>query len=261
MQAHAESPAAPLPAAQAAAAAVARSAPPISQRLAAIDWSRVERELDERGYASTGAILAPSECAALVASYDVEAAFRKRVVMAQHGYGRGEYQYYAYPLPEPVATLRTTLYSPLASIANRWERALGRRGDYPADHAAYIERCHAAGQRRPTPLMLKYGEGDYNCLHQDLYGDLLFPLQVVFLLNVPGKEFVGGELVLTEQRPRLQSRVEVVPLAQGEGVVIAVNQRPVRGTRGVYRVAMRHGVSRLRGGHRFTLGIIFHDAK
>jgi hypothetical protein len=236
-------------------------APPIAQRLAAIDWSGVEQALDAHGWGSVGPILTPAECAALVASYDDEAAFRKRVVMLQHGYGRGEYQYYAYPLPEPVATLRATLYPPLASIANRWERALGRRGDFPADHAAYLERCHAAGQRRPTPLMLKYEEGDYNRLHQDVYGDLLFPIQVVFLLSVPGEEFVGGELVLTEQRPRMQSRVEVVPLVQGEGVAIAVNQRPARGTRGVYRVAMRHGVSRLRAGRRLTLGVIFHDAK
>jgi uncharacterized protein len=239
----------------------ALSSAPIAERVAALDWARLDAALDERGYASLGTLLTPAECAALVAGYDAPNAFRSRVVMAPRGYGRGEYKYFAYPLPELVATLRTTLYPGLARVANRWAEALGRPAAYPPDHQAYLDRCHAAGQLRPTPLMLKYGEGDYNCLHQDLYGEQCFPLQAVFLLSVPGADFAGGELVLTEQRPRLQSRVEVVPISHGEGVVFAVKQRPVRGSRGVYRVTMRHGVSRLRAGHRFTLGIIFHDAR
>ena len=180
--------------------------------------------------------------------------------MARHGFGRGEYKYYRYPLPDVIAELRQTLYPLLAGIANAWEESLGRKSDYPEEHKAYLERCHKAGQLRPTPLLLKYGEGDYNCLHQDLYGELYFPMQVAFLLSEPGRDFTGGEFVLVEHRPRMQSRPEVVPLAQGEGVIFAVNQRPMRGTKGFYRVAMRHGVSRLRSGQRFTLGIIFHDA-
>ncbi len=181
--------------------------------------------------------------------------------MARHAFGRGEYKYYAYPLPELIAELRTRFYARLSPIANRWEQQLNGEGNYPADHRSYLERCHKAGQRLPTPLILRYTEGDYNCLHRDIYGELLFPLQVAFLLSEPGKDFTGGEFVLTEQRPRMQSRVEVVSLQRGEGVIFAVNQRPQRGTRGVYRVAMRHGVSRIRTGQRFTLGIIFHDAK
>jgi uncharacterized protein len=235
---------------------------PLPERVASLDWSRIEAELDERGCATTGrAVLTPSECVQLVRGYDGEGAFRSRVVMARHGFGRGEYKYYAYPLPHAISALRAALYRRLAPVATRWGRALGRGVDYPADLETFLERCHAAGQSLPTPLMLKYGEGDYNCLHQDLYGELVFPLQVAFLLSVPGEDFTGGEFVLTEQRPRMQSRAEVVALERGEGVVFAVNHRPVRGARGVYRVAMRHGVSRLRAGRRFTLGIIFHDAQ
>jgi hypothetical protein len=244
-----------------AAGATAPAAPPIAERIAALDWAPIGAALDGRGYASLGTLLTAADCAALVAGYDAPHAFRSRIVMAPRGYGRGEYKYFAYPLPDLVASLRTALYPALAGVANRWAAALGRPADYPPDHQAYLDRCHAAGQLRPTPLMLKYGEDDYNCLHQDLYGEQCFPLQAVFLLSNPGAEFAGGELVLTEQRPRQQSRVEVVPLAHGEGVVFAVNHRPVRGTRGVHRVTMRHGVSRLRAGQRFTLGIIFHDAK
>ncbi len=232
----------------------------ISRRLETLDWPRLEGELDEQGYATTGPLLTPEECDALIATYPDDELFRSKVVMARHGYGRGEYRYYAYPLPPLIAKLRSSLYPRLAAIANRWEAMLGRDAPYPADHNAFLERCHEAGQQRPTPLILKYGEGDYNRLHQDLYGELAFPLQAAFLLSAPGHRFTGGEFVLTEQRPRMQSRAEVVPLARGEGVIFAVNQRPVKGTRGVYRVAMRHGVSRLRSGERFTLGVIFHDA-
>ena len=234
--------------------------PSLAERIAALDWRRLESDLDERGCARTGVVLTPAECAARRAGYDLAAEFRSRVVMARHGFGRGEYKYFSYPLPEPVLVLRRSLYPRLAGIANRWERALGRAGDYPAEHEQYLARCHAAGQRRPTPLMLRYDEGDYNCLHQDLYGALLFPLQATFLLSAPDEEFSGGEFVLVEQRPRLQSRAEVVRLQQGEGVIFAVNQRPVRGSRGFHRVTLRHGVSRLHSGQRFTLGIIFHDA-
>lgn len=226
-----------------------------------LDWTQIGMELDTHGCARTGALLDPAQCTALAASYDNDGEFRSRVVMARHGFGRGEYQYFAYPLPALVAGLRTALYPKLAAIANRWEAAFGRPATFPADHADFLARCHAAGQSRPTPLLLRYGPDDYNCLHQDLYGDLAFPLQVAFLLSQPGTDFTGGEFVLTEQRPRMQSRVEVVALRQGEGVIFAVNQRPVQGTRGVYRVAMRHGVSRLHSGQRHTLGIIFHDAR
>lgn len=231
---------------------------PFEQRLGALDWPRIVAGLDEYGCATTGSILTERECVELIGLYDDEAAFRSRVIMARHGYGRGEYKYFGYPLPALVATLRSTLYSPLAEVANRWDSI--RRAPYPDDHQRYLARCHKAGQRRPTPLILKYGSGDYNCLHQDLYGDLVFPLQATFLLSAPGRDFTGGEFVMTEQRPRIQSRAEVVPLAQGEGVIFAVDRRPVRGVRGTYGVAMRHGVSRLRSGSRFTLGIIFHDA-
>jgi hypothetical protein len=230
-------------------------------RVAALDWSAIAAELDERGCATTGPLLDAADCAALTDGYGDEAAFRRRVVMARHGYGRGEYQYYAAPLPPLVQALRTALYRPLAGIANRWEAALGRAAGFPAEHAGFLESCHAAGQTRPTPLLLRYAAGDYNCLHQDLYGELAFPLQVAFLLSDPDRDFTGGEFVLTEQRPRMQSRAEVVTLAQGEGVIFAVNQRPVRGARGMHRVVMRHGVSRLRSGERFTLGVIFHDAR
>jgi hypothetical protein len=241
-------------------AASRRSTSSLASRLSGIDWERIGAELDGFGVSTTGVLLTPAECAGVASGYSKEESFRSRVVMSRHGFGRGEYKYYAYPLAELIAELRNTLYPPLAAIANRWEVALGRSADYPQDHEAYLERCHAAGQRRPTPLLLRYETGDYNCLHQDLYGALAFPLQTAFLLSAPGADFTGGEFALTEQRPRMQSRVEVVPLRQGEGVIFAVNQRPVQGGRGVYRVTMRHGVSRLRSGERFTLGIIFHDA-
>lgn len=237
-------------------------AAPLAHRVACLDWARISAELDERGCATTGGpILTPAECASVIHGYDDASAFRSRVIMTRHGFGQGEYRYFAYPLPAVVAELLASLYARIAQIANRWERALGRAGEYPAELERYLERCHRAGQTLPTPLVLKYEAGDYNCLHQDLYGELVFPLQVAFLLCAPGEDFTGGELVLTEQRPRMQPRVEVVPLGRGEGVVFAVNQRPARGARGPYRVAMRHGVSRLRSGRRFTLGIIFHDAR
>ena len=234
--------------------------PPLVERVACLDWPAIQASLDAAGCATTGALLTPAECACLAGIYDTDALFRSRVVMARHGFGSGEYKYFAYPLPDPVGGLRAALYRRLAPIANRWEAALGREAAYPPEHAAYLDRGHAAGQARPTPLLLRYGAGDYNCLHQDLYGDLFFPLQVAFLLSAPGEDFTGGEFVLTEQRPRMQSRAEVVSLSQGEGVIFAVNQRPVQGTRGAYRVVMRHGVSRLRSGRRLTLGVIFHDA-
>jgi hypothetical protein len=204
--------------------------------------------------------MSAQRCREIAALYDDDTRFRSRVVMARHGFGRGEYKYFAYPLPEPIAELRTALYPRLSEIANRWHAAMGIATRFPEDHAAFIERCHRAGQTRPTPLLLRYGPGDYNCLHQDLYGEHVFPLQVAILLSRPGVDFEGGEFVLTEQRPRMQSRAQVVDLRQGDAAIFAVNQRPVTGTRGVYRVAMRHGVSTLRAGQRFTLGIIFHDA-
>jgi hypothetical protein len=231
----------------------------ISSRVAALDWSGIATDLDTHGCATTGPLLTPRECSAIVETYPSDAAFRSRVVMARHGFGRGEYKYFAHPLPDTVAALREALYQPLAAIANRWSSSEPKQ-HYPAEHAAYLARCHKAGQRKPTPLLLQYHAGDYNCLHQDVYGELVFPLQVAFLLSDPGTDFTGGEFVLTEQRPRMQSRAEVVPLRQGEGVIFPVHHRPVQGTRGVYRVNMRHGVSRLRAGHRHTLGIIFHDA-
>jgi uncharacterized protein len=233
----------------------------VGARVSALDWPGLAAGLDEHGCATTGQLLAPGECRAVTDFYDEDEPFRSRVVMARHGFGRGEYKYFAYPLPGIVAALRAALYPHLAEIANRWNEALGLQVRYPPEHAAFVERCHAAGQTKPTPLLLQYGAGDYNCLHQDLYGEHVFPLQVAFLLSRPGDDFTGGEFVLTEQRPRMQSRAEVVPLAQGEGVIFPVHHRPVRGTRGVYRVNMRHGVSRLRSGRRHTLGIIFHDAK
>ena len=232
----------------------------IASRIAALDWTRIRAELEEFGCARTGPVLTPAECAGLIGTYDHDAAFRSRVVMARHGYGRGEYRYFAYPLPQLVASLRSALYPRLVPIANDWMRKLDEETVYPADLALFLERCHGAGQSRPTPLILKYGPGDYNRLHQDLYGALAFPLQAAFLLSRPGADFEGGAFVLTEHSPRQQSRAEVVPLAQGEGIIFAVNQRPVRGARGWRRVAMRHGVSRLHAGGRFTLGIIFHDA-
>ena len=225
-----------------------------------IDWARAGEELDERGFALLPGLLAAGECEALAAIYADDERFRSRVVMARHGFGRGEYKYFADPLPELVARLRRDLYPPLAAIANRWSEATGDETRYPDDLASFLARCHDAGQTRPTPLLLHYEAGDFNCLHQDLYGEHVFPLQVAALLSEPGRDFTGGELVLTEQRPRMQSRVEVVPLGRGDAVALAVNRRPVAGTRGVYRVTMRHGVSRVRSGRRDTLGVIFHDA-
>jgi hypothetical protein len=220
----------------------------------------VGAELDAHGCAVLPGVLTPHDCAELVALYDDPARFRSRVVMQRHGFGQGEYQYFSYPLPAVVAELRSSLYPPLAAIANRWNEAMGIATSYPLDHADYLDQCWRGGQTKPTPLLLRYGPSDYNCLHQDRYGALLFPLQVTFLLSVPGADFTGGEFVLNEQRPRMQSRAEVVPLQQGDAVVFPVHHRPVQGTRGVYRVTMRHGVSRLRSGRRHTLGIIFHDA-
>jgi hypothetical protein len=226
-----------------------------------IRWDQVEADLDARGNATIEALLTPAQCREAAALYKSEDTFRSRVVMQQHGFGRGEYQYFKYPLPELVGELRTSLDPHLAGIANRWNAALGIATRYPPQHARYLAHCHRAGQRLPTPLLLHYGAGDYNCLHQDLYGEHVFPLQVTVLLSEPGKDFTGGEFVMTEQRPRMQSRPDVVPLRQGDAVVFAVQHRPVSGTRGVYRVNLRHGVSRLRSGERLTLGIIFHDAQ
>ena len=225
-----------------------------------IDWQHISDELGAHGCAIIPQLLQPKQCSALVDLYTDKDLFRSRVVMSRHGFGRGEYQYFKYPLPDLVASLRASLYPQLAPIANRWNELLRDEVRFPAEHAEFIERCHAAGQSRPTPLLLQYEADDYNCLHQDLYGEHVFPLQVAVLLSQPGKDFTGGEFVLTEQRPRMQSRAQVVPLEQGDAVVFAVHHRPVQGTRGIYRVNMRHGVSRLRSGHRHTLGVIFHDA-
>ena len=233
----------------------------IGARVDALDWSAITTALDAHGCAVTGPLLTNAECAALTVMYAADAAFRSRIIMARHGFGRGEYKYFAYPLPEIVAALRTALYPRLAAVADAWSEALGLAMRYPRAHGEYLARCHAAGQTKPTPLLLQYGPGDYNCLHQDVYGEHVFPLQVAFLLSEPGADFTGGEFVLTEQRPRMQSRAEVVPLRQGEGVIFPVHHRPVQGARGVYRVNMRHGVSRLRSGSRRTLGVIFHDAR
>ncbi len=216
--------------------------------------------LDRDGYVILPRVLDPEQCRALTALYEDRAAFRSRVIMARHGFGEGEYKYLAYPLPPVVEGLRRSLYPLLAPVANRWHEQLRLEPDFPPTLDAYLARCHAAGQLRPTPLILKYGPGDYNCLHQDLYGELVFPLQATVLLSRPGEDFAGGEFLLVEQRPRRQSKGEVVPLAQGDAVIFPVNHRPVAGARGHYRVTMRHGVSRLRTGTRFTLGVIFHDA-
>jgi hypothetical protein len=225
-----------------------------------VNWSAVSESLDAEGCARIEGLISPDECSELAALYARDGLFRSKVVMARHGFGRGEYKYFAYPLPDLIAELRTTVYPRLAPIANRWNDAMGIDTHFPAKHAEYLKRCHKAGQRKPTPLLLQYGAGDFNCLHQDLYGEHVFPLQLTILLSAPGRDFRGGEFVMTEQRPRMQSRPQVVPLEQGDAVVFAVRHRPVRGTRGTYRVNLRHGVSRLHAGRRHTLGIIFHDA-
>ena len=225
------------------------------------DWPRISQELDNQGNAVLERLVSPDECQALAAMYPKDELFRSRVVMGRHGFGRGEYKYFNYPLPDIIAELRKVLYERLAPVANRWNAAMSSEIRYPETHAAFLRRCQGAGQVRPTPLLLQYGEGDYNCLHQDLYGEHVFPIQVAILLSEPSRDFTGGEFVLTEQRPRMQSRPEVVPLCQGDAVAFAVHHRPVKGTRGFYRVNFRHGVSRLRSGRRHTLGIIFHDAK
>jgi hypothetical protein len=237
------------------------TAEPAVERVGAIAWDRVSNELDAHGCAVLERLLAPGACEALAALYPDDERFRSRVVMGRHGFGRGEYKYFSYPLPETIAGLRTGLYARLAPVANRWNEALRLDVRYPAEHRDFLARCHAAGQRKPTPLLLQYGPDDFNCLHQDLYGEHVFPIQVAVLLSEPGRDFGGGEFVLTEQRPRMQSRAEVVPLRQGDAVAFAVHHRPVQGTRGVYRVNLRHGVSRIRSGRRHTLGIIFHDAE
>ena len=226
-----------------------------------IDWTRIEADLDRYGAAMIKHLLSPETCRALIDLYIDDALFRSKVVMGRHGFGRGEYKYFAYPLPAVLESLRTTLYPDLAAIANRWQEVMGSTMIYSTSHIEYLKQCHAAGQTRPTPLLLRYEAGDYNCLHQDLYGEHAFPLQIAILLSRPDDDFTGGEFVLTEQRPRMQSRAEVVPLGQGDAVIFAVHHRPVRGTKGIYRVNMRHGVSRVRSGHRHTVGIIFHDAK
>ena len=233
----------------------------VISRVSALDWNRVSQNLDNYGNATLEHVLDPDDCKALAELYQHNDLFRSRVVMGQHGFGRGEYKYFSYPLPDIVEKLRTSLYWRLAPVANRWNTAMGVEVRYPKTHAEFIARCHHAGQAKPTPLLLQYGEGDYNCLHQDLYGEHVFPIQVAILLSDPMMDFTGGEFVLTEQRPRMQSRPEVIPLRQGDAVAFAVHHRPVEGTRGVYRVNLRHGVSRLRSGHRHTLGIIFHDAE
>ncbi len=229
-------------------------------RVEAFDWQRIGKDLDEQGSALLPGVLSSHECEALAGLYSEDSLFRSRVIMARHGFGRGEYKYFNYPLPDLIQGLRTVLYSRLAPVANRWNAAMGIEVRYPESHEKFVQRCHDAGQSRPTPLLLQYGEGDFNCLHQDLYGEHVFPIQVAILLSDPRRDFTGGEFVLTEQRPRMQSRPEVVPLGQGDAVAFAVHHRPVEGTRGTYRVNLRHGVSRLRSGRRHTLGIIFHDA-
>jgi hypothetical protein len=232
----------------------------IDARVAALDWSAVERELDAGGVARAGNLLRAEECTALAQLYDVEKTFRSRVIMARHGFGRGEYRYFSYPLPDIIQSLRTLLFRRLAALANRWNELMGLEARYPADLAAFLLRCHAAGQRQPTPLLLQYAAGDFNCLHQDVYGEHVFPLQAAILLSEPGRDFQGGEFVVTEQRPRMQSRVEVLHLRQGDLAIFAVRDRPVKGARGIHRVKHRHGVSRVHSGRRHMLGVVFHDA-
>ena len=240
--------------------ALRHDAKALAQRIAWQDWDRVAASLDACGHAILPGLLDETECRAIAALYDRPDGFRSRVVMARHGFGSGEYRYFAYPLPETVATLRAAVYPHLSPVANRWNAAMGIDVRYPGAHADFLRPCHDAGQVRPTPLLLRYDAGDYNCLHQDLYGEHVFPLQLAVLLSEPDVDFEGGEFVLTEQRPRMQSRADVVPLRRGDAVVFAVHHRPVKGTRGTYRVNLRHGVSRVRSGRRHTLGIVFHDA-
>lgn len=242
-------------------AAVRPAVEGIGARVRSADWARVAADLDAHGWALLDGLLSRAECEEVAALYEGGGRFRSHVLMARHGFGRGEYKYFSYPLPDVIGELRTALYPRLAPIADRWNEAMGIAVRYPAEHREFLARCHAAGQTRPTPLLLQYGAGDYNALHQDLYGEHVFPFQVAFLLSEPGRDFTGGEFVLTEQRPRMQSRAEVVPLRQGDGVIFAVSRRPVQGTRGHYRVNLRHGVSRLRSGRRHTVGVIFHDAR
>ncbi|MGY4235390.1 hypothetical protein ACVIIW_004337 [Bradyrhizobium sp. USDA 4449] len=237
------------------------SLPDLASHVEALDWPQIAAELDSHGCAVLKGLLTPDQCRAISALYSDDAHFRSRIVMGRHGFGRGEYKYFSYPLPDIIAQLRPALYAHLQGVANSWNEAMGIDIRYPTAHATFLKRCHEAGQPRPTPLLLQYEAGDYNCLHQDLYGEHVFPLQVAILLSEPGRDFTGGEFVLTEQRPRMQSRAEVVPLAQGDAVAFAVHHRPVQGTRGTYRVNLRHGVSRIRSGQRHTLGVIFHDAK
>ncbi len=232
----------------------------IANRVQSSDWDGVAESLNTEGYAMVPGLLTQEECRGIAGFYSQDEIFRSRVVMARHGFGRGEYKYFSYPLPDVVQVLRTAVYPRLAPIANRWNEAMNISVRYPDQHEEFLSRCHEAGQTRPTPLLLQYEKGDYNCLHQDLYGEHVFPLQLAILLSEPGKDFTGGEFVMTEQRPRMQSRPMVVPLRRGDAVIFAVHNRPVRGTKGTYRVNLRHGVSRLLSGHRHTLGIIFHDA-
>jgi hypothetical protein len=235
--------------------------PSPAERIASIGWSGIADDLNERGASLVERLLSPEECQAIAGLYPDDSRFRSHVVMARHGFGSGEYKYFSYPLPDLIGGLRAALYPRLAPIANRWNDRMGIETRYPVAHKDFLALCHKAGQRRPTPLLLQYGAGDYNCLHQDLYGDLAFPLQMAILLSAPDEDFTGGEFVLAEQRPRMQTRPEVIPLCQGDGVLFAVHHRPVQGARGVYRVNLRHGVSRVRSGRRHTVGIIFHDAK
>jgi uncharacterized protein len=244
-----------------ASSAAKAASQPVEARIAAYDWAALAEELNGYGCAVLRHLLTPVECRDIAALYPEEEHFRSHILMARHGYGQGEYRYFRYPLPALVAAMREALYGRLAPVANDWNERMSATVRYPQSHGAFLKLCHEAGQSRPTPLLLQYRAGDYNCLHQDLYGDLAFPLQVAILLSEPGRDFTGGEFVLTEQRPRMQSRAEVVPLRQGDAVAFAVHSRPVQGTRGTYRVNMRHGVSRVRSGGRHTLGIIFHDAK
>lgn len=234
---------------------------PAEARIAAYDWQALAGELDSYGCAVLPNLLSAEECRGLAALYPDTSHFRSHIIMARHGFGKGEYRYFKYPLPDLIGGIRTALYPPLAGVANRWNERMGLDQRFPGEHAAFLEQCHDAGQVRPTPLLLQYVSGDFNCLHQDLYGDLAFPIQVAILLSEPGRDFTGGEFALTEQRPRMQSRVEVVPLRQGDAVAFAVHNRPVQGTKGNYRVNLRHGVSRVRSGMRHTVGIIFHDAR